>query len=831
VTTLPQASWNPADLAAAILAEALALAAAGVAVFPIHGLREVATPVVPGAVEVRTELRCTCGSAACPNVGKHPVGSLAPNGHKNATTELAQVAEWFKVRTDPASRWGWVPWNLGVATGNGLVVIDAEPRSNRPDLPTGLEVLDDWETWTAGTSIPLTKVIQSGSGGLHLWLSVDPNLRIKPRNRVLPNVDVKGDGGYVLAPPSCHVSGGTYQLLHDRSVAPVGEALRAWLLTVKGGRFIARRAAEGSLQAIPDDYDFNRILAGDGCPAGHRDYFVNDLCFRLRKSGASLDDAARALRAEWNRMERPAGDDFPWDTCLYKLRRVWEEVEPGEVVEIPAWRPPRGGSIGGTLGGSNEGDEDLNPQLTGEFHENNARVALETLNRPELTFNRTDTGNGIRFAQRMRDVVRYATGEDKWYLWDGLRWAPDKLNRTLLLTEEIIKDIFVEAATLPGAQRDQLEGWAQTSQSAARRHAMLEMAGVQEGIAIAPDDLDRDPWLLVLRNGTLDLRTATLRESSPSDLNTRLANVAYDPAATCPLWLQHMEFVTKGDKSLAWYIQRAIGYTLTGLTGEQKLFFLWGNGNNGKSTFVDVISNMLGDYATQADAGLLAGGSEHPTQLAGLRGARLVVADETEKGRKLREQRVKSITGGKKIKARFMRQDYFEFTPRFKLWITGNHKPEIEGADDGIWRRLKLVPFVAKFTADNRILDYDEILLGEANGILNWALEGLAAWRETNGLGENEVVLAATQEYRNEEDSIGLWLTERAEIGVKDAETDNGSLYENYRWWCHANGLTDVKSNIVLGRELAARGLLKAVVKRDGKTQRVWRGIKLQSSI
>lgn len=838
MTTLPQASWKPAELAAAILAEALALAAAGVAVFPVHGLREVTTPVVPGGVEVRTELRCTCGSAACPNTGKHPVGSLVPNGHNGASTDLSQVAEWFRVRTvqpdvDPVTgvdraRWSWVPWNLGVATGRGLIVIDAEPRSNRPDLPTGLEVLDDWETWTAGTSLPETKVVRSGSGGLHLWLAVDPNLRVKPRNRVLPNVDVKGDGGYVLAPPSCHVSGGVYSVLHDRPVADVGEALRAWLLTVKGGRFIARRAAEGSQSVIPDDYDFHRILAGDGCPAGHRDYFVNDLCFRLRKSGASLDEAAKALRAEWQRMERPAGDDFPWDSCLYKLRRVWEEVEPGEVVEIPAWRPSRSSTFApATL-------DDLDPQLTGEdvgAGEFNGRAALETLNRPELTFVQSDTGNGIRFAQRMRDVVRYAVGEDKWYMWDGLRWAPDKLNRTLLLTEEIIKDLYVEAATLQDAQRTNLENWAKISQSAAKRHSMLEMAGIQEGIAIAPDDLDRDPWTLVVRNGTLDLKTGLLRDSLPSDLNTRCANVAYDPGATCPLWLQHMEFVTKGDKSLAWYIQRAIGYTLTGLTGEQKLFFLWGNGNNGKSTFVDVVSNMLGDYATQADAGLLAGGSEHPTQLAGLRGARLVVADETEKGRKLREQRVKSITGGKKIKARFMRQDYFEFTPRFKLWITGNHKPEIEGADDGIWRRLKLVPFIAKFTPDNRILDYDEILLGEASGILNWALEGLKAWIETNGLGENEVVLAATQEYRNEEDSIGLWLSEQTELGIKDAETDNGSIYESYRWWCHANGLLDVRSNIALGRELAARGLVKALVRIEGKPTRVWRGIKLRSSM
>jgi putative DNA primase/helicase len=819
VTTLPQASWNPADLARAILAEALALAASGVAVFPVHGLREVTVPVSPGSVEVRTELRCTCGSAACPNTGKHPVGSLVPNGHNGATTDIEVIAEWFKVKTvftdvdDGPGRWAWVPWNLGVATGRGLVVIDAEPRSNRPDLPTGLEVLDDWETWTAGTSIPLTKVIRSGSGGQHLWLRVDPNLRIKPRNRVLPNIDVKGDGGYVLAPPSCHVSGGTYQVLHDREIAPAGEALRAWLLTVKGGRFVARRAAEGSIGAIPDDYDFNRILAGDGCPAGHRDYFVNDLCFRLRKSGASLDDAARALRAEWARMERPAGDDFPWDSCLYKLRRVWEEVEPGDVVDIPAWRPPRDGSIVGVA----------SPTLTDELLETDV-LASELLNRPELTFQTSDTGNGERFAQRMRDIVRYCTGEGRWYLWDGLHWAPDTLNRALYLTTEIVKDLYVEAATLHGQARTNLEQWAKNSQSIGHREAMLRSAAAQPGIAINPDDLDQDPWTLVVRNGTLDLRTGVLRESAPSDLNTRITNVVFDAQATCPLWVKHINFVTGGDPQLAGWLKRAVGYTLTGLTSEQKLFFLWGNGANGKSTFVDVIADLLGTYATQADAGLLTGSSEHPTQLASLRGARLVVADETGQGKKLAEQRIKAITGGKTIKARYMRQDYFEFTPRFKLWITGNHKPEIAGSDHGIWRRLKLVPFAQTLTDDSRILGYDDILIGEGSGILNWALEGLAEWRNVESLGDAEIVVRATREYRGEEDVIGQWLDDNCYMGPPTVYTSASSLYENYRWWALQGGFQPLTST-GLGRELAARGYERNVVKMDGKTTRVWRRI------
>lgn len=845
MTTLPQEGWHPGKLGERVLAAATELAALGIRVFPVHGLRRVPIPAGGDGDAVTTELRCTCGSASCPNSGKHPVGLLAPNGSNSASTDLAQVAAWFRVSVERPS---WVPWNLGVATGGGLVVVDAEAKSNRPDLPTGLEVLDDWETWTGGSSLPPTRTIETGSGGLHLWLRVDPDLRIKPRNRVLPNVDVKGDGGYVLAPPSVHASGGQYSVRDPRELAYAPAPLRAWLLTVKGGRYVARRAAEGAFAPQPHDYDFHGILASAGCPAGHRDYFVNDLCFRLRRAGATLEEASAALRREWIRMERPGHDDFPWDVCLYKLRRVWEEVEPGEVVELPAWRPSRAlGAAIGIVAPDTLGVERLLGELEdaageagelvggeGELAESGglgAAGTFELFDRPDLTLQTTDTGNGIRFAQRMRDVVRYVPGEDRWYLWDGLRWAPDHLNRVMLLTSEIAKDLYVEAAGVANDEhRTQLTRWAQTTQAVARRQAMLTAAAAEVGIAVHADALDADPWLLVVRNGTLDLRTGLIRESLPTDLNTRRADVDFDAGATCPLWQKHVELVTGGDVGLQAWLRRAVGYTLTGSTGEHKVFFLQGTGNNGKSTFVDVVLRMLGDYASKADENLITGTGGHPTQLADLRGARLIFVDETDREKKLAEQRIKMMTG-RHIKARFMRQDFFTYVPRFKLWIAGNHKPEIRGADEGIWRRLQLVPFDVEMSPDQKIIDYDQILMGELSGILNWALEGLRDWRELGQLGAPEAIVRATQEYRAEEDSIGLWLGEVARLGVKNAETPNGSLYESYRWWCHANGVQDVKSNIVLGRELAARGLERGSVKREGKMVRVWYGIDLVTYI
>jgi len=841
LSNLPQVGWDPAELGGQVLESALALVGRGVRVFPIWGVR--AHRLELGG-ELVTELRCACGSPTCENAGKHPVGRLVPHGHNDAELAVDTVRQWF---TPPGIKpHGWAPFNLGVATGRGLVVIDAEAKPSRVDLPAGLEVLDDWESWTGGSSLPTpTRRIQTGSGGVHLWLRVDPNLRVKSRNRVLPGVDVKADGGYVLAPPSAHVAGGQYSTLVDVAEADATGNLLSWLLTVKGGRYTSRKAGD-SAASIPDDYNFHQIIHGGGCPAGHRDYFINDLCFRLRRAGSTRADAAAALRHEWLRMEHPPGDVFPWESCAYKLRRVWDEVQPEDVSDIPAWRPPRSErsageantapavwSPAGAESGMVTSSEEATPVIIpGGEVDGAARggaggaTAAELLERPDLTFHTTDTGNGSRFAQRMREAVRFCVGEGRWYLWDGARWAPDELNRALNLTRVVIEDLYVEAGRLEGDRREHVENWAKTSQALARRRAMLDSAAAEPGIAIKPDHLDSDPWLLVLRNGTLDLRTGLLRDSLPDDLNTRLADVAFDAGATCPLWEKHVEFVTRGDANLAAWLRRAVGYTLTGQTGEQKLFFLWGTGDNGKSTFLDIVKTLMGTYATTGDENLLTGTGGHPTQLADLRGARLVVCDETDRDKKLAEQRIKMMTG-REIKARFMRQDFFRYTPQFKLWISGNHKPEIRGNDEGIWRRLQLVPFTAALTADTKILDYEDVLASELPGILNWAVTGLRDWRTLGQLGGVEAVALATREYRAEEDTIGSWLADCVELGAVDSYCESARLYGSYRWWCLENGFKDVQSSTKLGRELGSRGLKRDTERVAGRTTKIWRGVRL----
>jgi len=912
-----------------ILSTALDLAGRGFRVFPVHGLRWVKSIVpvgsataVPGGdlgggrgggsgdqgegagagreeeleVAQRIELRCTCGVVSCANIGKHPVGGLVPHGSKDASKDQLQVGSWFAVPNLEAARErSWVPWNLAVATGEGLVVIDAEARQINAAMPTGLDVLDDWENWTRGTSLPPaagvvnsviviaedgsiavqssgdlkpsaiegevereaywpgTLRVRTGSGGLHVYVRVSPELRVKSRNRVLPAVDIKADGGYVLAPPSRHASGGVYSIAEGKwsGIAAAAEDLVGWLLTVKGGRYATRRLQDtGAGASEPVDYDFHRIVAGSGCPAGFRDYFINDLCFRLRRAGTRLEDASAALRKEWTKMEQPKDEFYDWNTCLYKLRRVWEEVTPEDVTELPAWRPPGVGEVPHVvnvpmpaIAAASGAGEVIVMRATGAPAGDLVEVAedggvsigpgstWELLGRRDLTMQLSDTGNAKRYAQRMRETVRFCADEGKWYVWDGSRWAVDTLNRALQLTEEIIKDLYAEAQN-PAITEDEQTAvlrWAAQSEAAAKRKNMLELAEVEKGIAIAADKLDADPWTLVVENGTLDLRSGMIRESRAEDLNTKSAAVAYNPAATCPNWIRHIEFVTGGDQVLARYLQRAVGYSLTGSIVEQKVLFLHGDGANGKNTFMDVIAAMLGDYAMAADENFLSGDHhEHPTQLAVLRGKRLVYADETDEGKKIKESRIKHLTGSKTIRARFMRQDSFEFPAQFKIWIMGNHKPQIAGNDQGIWRRLKLVPFSQTLTDDQKILGYDEILMQELSGILVWALEGLKAWHQLGGLGEAEQVTKATKEYREEEDLLGQCFQELTVAGEEEF-FEPQTFYDGYASWCHRNGIKDIKTKNMIGRELAkpAFGLRKGQKWPHG---RVWFGARMRLS-
>ncbi len=354
---------------------------------------------------------------------------------------------------------------------------------------------------------------------------------------------------------------------------------------------------------------------------------------------------------------------------------------------------------------------------------------------------------------------------------------------------------------------------------------MLFMA--QSELPIRPEEFDRDDLLLNVENGTLDLQSLTLREHRREDRITKLAPVRLEPAATCTHWLAFLERIYGGDRELIEFVQRAAGYSLTGETGEQVLFLLHGSGANGKSTLLETLLAMLGDYARPTEFRTLLSRENSEAvrnDLAALCGLRMVTAVEVGRGKRLDEATVKQLTGGDTITARKLYQEFFDFRPRHKLWLAANVKPEIRGTDEAIWRRVLLIPHEVTIPPDERDRGLPSKLRDELPGILNWAIEGLRAWR-ANGLAPPERVRAATAEYREEMDILGDFIAAKCVLDAK-AYAPTGALYTDYESWCRDNGEDAVKKR-TFSILLKERGFHDDIKLIGDKKQRVKLGLRL----
>ena len=308
--------------------------------------------------------------------------------------------------------------------------------------------------------------------------------------------------------------------------------------------------------------------------------------------------------------------------------------------------------------------------------------------------------------------------------------------------------------------RRAVNAFAKSTGTARGIDAMLRLVRSEPAIAIDPSNLDSDPWLWNCETGTLDLRTGKLREHRRDDRITKLCAVKFDPRAGCGLWLQFLEDVTAGDRQLNAYLQKAVGCSLTGDVREHVLFFLYGIGANGKSTFINAVQAMMGaDYAMKAPPDLLMvkANETHPTERADLAGKRFVACIEAGEGKRLAEALVKEMTGGDPLHR--MREDFWQFDPTHKIWLAANHKPNIRGTDEGIWRRIKIIPFTVVIRPDRRDKELPQKLKAEFSGILNWAVDGCLRW-QAEGLAEPDVVQAATGQYRQQQDVLAAFLAE-----------------------------------------------------------------------
>lgn len=393
---------------------------------------------------------------------------------------------------------------------------------------------------------------------------------------------------------------------------------------------------------------------------------------------------------------------------------------------------------------------------------------------------RTEHGIATVLSELYGADWKYSAAWGQWYRWNGRRWECDQV----LALNYLVRQVCHAASTFAV---DSGQGVRARLASAATIANVERLTRADPIHATPAENWDADSMLLNTTGGIIDLKTGTLMPHDRSKLLTKSASAT--PQGNCPQWLEFLSIITDGNQELIDYLQRVIGYCLTGSTTEHALFFLYGTGANGKSVFLDVISHILGDYAKNApmDTFMDTRSDRHPTDLAGLRGARFVCANETEQGRRWNESKIKSITGGDTISARFMRQDFFEFKPQFKLIIAGNHKPSISNVDEAMSRRLHLIPFTVFIPPEKRDKHLTAKLIKERDGILAWAVEGLIKWQKIGGLKPPEIVTKATKEYLEAEDSLGGWLEDCCEVdGTAFSSTNN--LYESWKRWADELG-------------------------------------------
>ncbi|MDF1483253.1 phage/plasmid primase, P4 family [Extensimonas sp. H3M7-6] len=389
----------------------------------------------------------------------------------------------------------------------------------------------------------------------------------------------------------------------------------------------------------------------------------------------------------------------------------------------------------------------------------------------------TEDALALSFTRRYHRDWRYVAAWGRWLVWDGQRWRTEDTLAATDLIRSVCRQTAVRADNPKVAAK---------LASASTVGGVERLARADRRHAATTDEWDADPWLLNTPGGVVDLKTGRKRANDRADRMTKITTAT--PGGDCPQWMAFLSDIAGGDVDLQAYLQRMVGYCLTGVTSAHALFFLYGTGANGKSVFANVISTILGDYAATAsmDTFVETRGDRHPTDLAGLRGARFVTAIETEQGRRLNESKVKAITGGDKISARFMRQDFFEYTPQFKPVIVGNHKPAIRNIDEAMKRRMHMIPFTVTIPPERRDGRLTEKLLAERDGILAWAVAGCLAWQR-EGLKPPASVVSATEEYFESEDALGRWLDERC-VRAPNAKSLTAELFTDWKQWAEAAG-------------------------------------------
>jgi putative DNA primase/helicase len=721
----------------------------------------------------------------CKPAGKLP---LTKNGFKDATADAGAIATWWHANANA---------NVAIATGAGLVVLDVDGDDGRASL-LALEELHG--------ALPQTLRAATGGNGEHLFFVVPAGVEIRnSASKLGKGLDVRGDGGYVIAAPSVHESGRLYTWTHEDDPAP----LPSWLLErlVKKPASSAPRPAPIAWSGEISKYA-QAALEGEveevlRAPEGTRNPTLNTAAFKLGQLIAGGELGEQLVRDRLYDAARSVGLDE---------RETLKTIDSG--IAAGAKQPRRA-------------PEASAPNANGNGHR--PRLALvepQHSEDPHLT----DTGNAKRLVDRHGEGLRYCHPWNTWLAWDGMRWRRDDNGEVMRRAIDTVLGFGRAAWEIEdSADRRKNVQWALTSENGPRLREMTRLASDHTKVIVAPDELDADQFALNVQNGTINLRTGQLQPHDRAKLLTKLAPVEYDAAAECPTWMTFLEQVFDSKTELIEFVQRAIGYSLTGSISEQVLFIAFGSGSNGKSTLLETLRALLGDYAQQTPTEtLLERRTEGiPNDLARLPGARLVSAAETGEGRRLNESLIKLATGGEPITARFLRAEWFEFHPIFKLWLATNHRPVIRGTDEGIWRRIRLIPFEVSFRGAAQDKTLPARLREELPGILRWAVDGCLAWQR-DGLGLPDEVRLATNDYREQMDVLLGFIDDCCALDNPAATTRSSELYKAYAEWCDANG-ERATSHIGFGRALRERGFAQTTV--GHSKHKAWTGIGLLSAL
>jgi putative DNA primase/helicase len=699
-----------------------------------------------------------------PSSGPRCKRPLVPRDHDEAGQAIPRTGGLFKASTDEGQLRSW--WLcqpdalIGVRTGqaSGIFVIDLDvPKA--PGQPDGVAA------WTALAEqhggIPSTRIHRSPSGGMHVYFRWREDRPVTNREGRLPSgINVRGEGGYIIVPPSRLSNGGSYEVLEQSGDVVIAEA-PDWLYSLlvepskrpqngcndpakpgndhlpAGDRSaISPRYADAALEA--------EVQAVVGAEPGSRNTALNRAAFSLGTlvaSGALAESAIRDRLVEAATLCGLVEGDG--------LEAVLATIDSGLAAGI---KNPR------VLPNQKQQSKHAGSKSAGGNRKSShGSSGGQSASSPAIT----QDSMAQLFAARYAGALRFSHHTGAWFRWVGTHWRKDEINLAFQFVRELARDA-TNGASLKVLKEVRKVPFASGVEHFARGDPVF---------ATTSEAWDNDPFLLGTPGGTVDLRTGRMHPAKPADGITRITTAAPTEATDCPQWLIFLDQATGGDKGLIRFLQQWCGYALTGDIGQHALVFIHGPGGNGKGVFLNTLTGILGDYAATApmDTFTVSTSDKHPTDLAMLKGARLVTASETEEDNAWAESRIKQMTGGDPITARFMRQDFFTYRPQFKLTIIGNHKPVLRNIDEAIRRRLNVVPFTHKPEAPDRNLEAK--LRQEWPTILRWMIEGCLDW-QANGLVPCDRIVAETNSYFDDQDLLGQWLEE-------DCDAEPGNRYKS----------------------------------------------------